>query len=131
MKKIILTSLWTIVASYCSGQYIGRYTLDNKVKELTLLDKKAKVKFILDSAHIVITATTMDGKLLWKTDPWLDNKLEKYRVDRPTIVYYDFGKEKSPDNKETKKEVIWISYNNTQFGTVDKKTGKFIYHGQD
>ena len=39
------------------------------------------------------------------------------------IIYFAFGQD-----KETKsKEVIYISYDNTQFGYLDKENGKFIF----
>lgn len=119
------------VLGLCSGQeyreYVGHYTLKSRIKKDTLVDNELKMKFILDSARINISALDFSGKLIWHTDPWADNKIEEYRVKRPIIVLYSFAK-----NKWTKEEErIWIRYNNTQFGTVDKLTGKFIWMGQD
>ena len=78
---------------------------------------------MLDTARITISAYSFSNKLLWKTDPWADNKLPEYRVKRPRIVFYAFDEEDH--------NVIGITYNNTQFGSLDKRTGKFHFEGQD
>jgi hypothetical protein len=75
----------------------------------------------------MVTALNPQGKQLWRTDAWKDNRLEAYRVKRPVISYFAFGK----DIRDKKTEVIWLTYNNTQFGFLDKKTGAFRWLGQD
>jgi hypothetical protein len=130
MKKylsLILFILTIELSNSAYGQYISHYTEKDKIKIDTLIDKKSGGKFIIDKERIFITAVDKDGKLLWKTDPAIDNKLEKYRTDRPTIVYFSFG----DDRTKRKKEVIWLSYSNTQFGYLDKTNGKFTFEGQD
>jgi hypothetical protein len=97
------------------------------ITQYTLLDDEFKMKFILDSQRINITAFDSLGRAVWRTDPWLDNKLMTYRLKRPRIIYFGFVKRERSDNKE----VIGIDYNNTQFGMVDKRTGKFTFWGQD
>ncbi len=81
------------------------------------------MKFILDTARVTIYAFDSLNRLVWKTDPWVDNRLPEYRVKRPRIVYYAFNR----DNPG----MISLSYNNTQFGTLEKQTGKFHFEGQD
>ncbi|HEY0655476.1 MAG TPA: hypothetical protein VGD65_20215 [Chryseosolibacter sp.] len=125
MKRILLSIIMTISAACCFGQYTGHATISKKVKQRTLVDE-SKIRFELDSSQVTITAFSENGKLLWKSDPWLDNKLPNYRVERPYIVYFALGK-----NENTNEEVIRITYNNTQFGTIDRRTGKFTFHGQD
>jgi hypothetical protein len=97
------------------------------VEQYTLIDVELKMKFILDSQRINIAAYDSLGKVIWRTDPWLDNRLMTYRLKRPRIIYFGFLNEERTDNKE----VIAIDYNNTQFGIVDKRTGKFTFWGQD
>ena len=92
-----------------------------------LEDSITGTRFILDSNHINIYALSKIGDTLWKTDPWKDNKLDTYRFTRPVIVYYKFANSVRTKNEE----VIWIIYINTQFGIIDKKTGKFRFMGQD
>jgi hypothetical protein len=128
MAKALLLVLCCL-SSYCSlgQQYVGHATLPTKFKAITLKDAATGNRFILDSTRIIVTALNPQGKQLWKTDAWKDNHLEVYRVKRPTISYFAFGK----DDSTKKKEVIWLTYNNTQFGFLDKKTGAFTWLGQD
>ena len=130
----VLLAVLLLSTNICFGQkvveYIAHGTYENNLKILTLQDFVTKTKFILDSAQITITAVDINGKQLWLTDPWKDNKLKIYRVDRPIIVSFYLGKA-GWNSSDPKKEVIWIGYNNTQFGTLDKCTGKFTFLGQD
>jgi len=96
-------------------------------EELKLIDSINNNCFLLDSAHINIYALKQNHDTLWTTDPWKDNNIKVYRTKRPIIVQFDFAKNKWTDNKE----VIWIVYNNTQFGIIDKRTGEFTWFGQD
>jgi len=108
------------------AQYVGRYTEKNRIIFDTLLDKLTSNKFIVDTSRTYITAIDQQGKILWRTNPILDNKLEKYQTDKPTIIHFAFN-----NNPTKTKEVIWISYSNTQFGYIDKGSGKFTFRGQD
>lgn len=130
MKIFSILFLWTVLTVSSFGQtstYIGKSTLDNKLQSEVLVDTVMGIEFILDTAHISILAREVGGDILWQTDPWKDNGLMEYRVKRPVIVYFKFGESKMSDDEE----VIWVSYNNSQFGTIEKKTGKFTYMGQD
>jgi hypothetical protein len=85
------------------------------------------MKFVLDSARINISAYDFSGKFIWSTDPWLDNKLVVHKgIKRPTIVYYSFL-----DHGVDNKELISISYNSSQFGYIERRTGKFQNGGKD
>ena len=114
-----------MVSNICSGQnqYVSHYIEKDHIKIDTLTDKKLGVRFIIDKERIFITAIDSSGKILWKTDPYTDNKSEEYRVKRPTIVYFALN--------EKNKDVIAIAYNNSQFGYIDKSTGKYDFQGQD
>src|ERR1700761_6633183 len=92
-----------------SQTYIAHYIEESHIKNDTLIDKATHVKFILDKSRTLITAFDTNGKQLWKTDPAKDNKLEEYRVKKPTIVYFEFS-----TNRLDGKGVIAISYNNSQ-----------------
>lgn len=125
MKHYLL--LFLLIAKICSAQYFAHYTLKDNVKKNILYDRATVTTFSLDSNHIFITARDKTGKELWRTDPWKDNKLMTYRVNRPVIVYFYFENSSRTNNKE----VIWIVYNNTQFGFIEKETGRFTWMGQD
>jgi hypothetical protein len=94
----------------------------------SLTDNSSGLKFYLDMSMIYISAVDKHGKLLWKTDPWKDNNLMPYRAKRPRISYFKLINNKKAKNNE---EVIGIGYNNSQFGFLDKLTGKFTFEGQD
>ena len=129
MKRQIFILTFLLSINFCIGQteYVGRAILDNCVEKFTLVDTISGIKFTLDSTQIYVTAIDKSGKQLWRTDPWKDNNLMEYRVKRPIIVKFGFANNQWTDNKE----VIWITYNNTQFGIIDKLTGKFTWFGQD
>jgi glucose dehydrogenase len=128
MAKALLLVLCCFSSYFCLGQqYVGHHTLSTKFKAITLTDIATGNRFLLDSTRIVVTALNPQGKQLWRTDAWKDNHLEAYRVTRPVISYFAFGK----DDSAKRKEVIWLTYNNTQFGFLDKKTGAFTWLGQD
>jgi hypothetical protein len=128
MRQTLLTFLLSILITACSGQESGSWKgLRNGVTEYTLVDNELRMKFVLDSARINISAYDFSGNLTWSTDPWLDNKLVVHNgVKRPTIVYYSFL-----DNGVENKELISISYSSKQFGYVERRTGKFQNGGRD
>jgi hypothetical protein len=130
MRASLLTTVIIAMIGSCAAQttveYMARAILPTEFKADTLVDHASNMTFVLDSTRINITAYDSYNKVVWRTDPWSDNKLTAYRVARPTIVYYQLQKKVGFEE-----EVIWITYNNTQFGTVDKATGKFTWMGQD
>ena len=157
MKRGLATFLFAFIVSisFCYGQsvtYVAHAALSGQPINFKLVDKTNGTKYILDSARIFITAINSAGKQLWKVDPWKDSKLDAYRVERPVVARLIFGnyfygdsiiyvnklKQKSVQAKEIQnnrdkytREVIWVVYNNTQFGILNRATGAFEYHGQD
>ena len=129
IAKALLLVLCCFSSYFCFGQqqYAGCHTLSTKFNAIILTDIATGNRFILDSTRIMVTALNPQGKQLWKTDAWKNNHLEVYRVERPVISHFTFGK----DDSAEKKEVIWLTYNNTQFGFLDKETGAFTWLGQD
>jgi len=97
--------------------------------KVILKDSALDYTFILDSSHIYVSAYNSKNELLWKTDPYKDNKIREYRTKRPIIVDFSLDKIDSMDPRS--EQVLWISYNNTQFGFLYLKTGKYDFHGQD
>lgn len=139
MKKLSLVTSFSLALTYFTlGQnqftYIAHYLENEKlpIEKRILVDSVNKVKFILDSTQTLIIAVDFNYKKIWSTDPWRDNKLRVYRTKRPTINYFELlGKEKAPGWEKLPDNVIWVSYNNSQFGIVDQKTGNFRFLGQD
>jgi hypothetical protein len=100
---------------------------------ITLVDSLTNNYFVLDSNYIYITAYNKNNELIWKTDPYLDNKIMEYRTQRPVIISYQLRDtpKNYKDEIEDGVKVIWITYNNTQFGFINCKTGKYHMCGQD
>jgi hypothetical protein len=121
---VIIMIVSTFLPAISSGQYISHYVEKDRIKIDTLIDKTNGVRFIIDKKRINIKALDKLGKVIWKTDPSIDNKIPEYRVKKPIVVYFAF-------RTKEKREVIVISYSNSQFGYIDKKTGKFHFEGQD
>lgn len=127
-------STTTTVIYDAQGNVIGGSHIRlGRGKPISLTDSTSGNIFTLDSAHIIISAHDSNGKLLWKSDPWKDYKIEIYRTDRPVIVDCGFGQTNKyfPDEIPDGAIVLWIKYINTQFGFLDLKTGKFYFCGQD
>ncbi len=95
--------------------------------EESVLTDSAGIRYALDSKKVYLVAIDKNNKMLWYADPYKDNKLKPYKVERPVISEMFFVFSQTDINKE----VIWILYDNTQYGEVDKKTGKFLFLGQE
>ncbi|MEQ8910561.1 MAG: hypothetical protein RIC95_15300 [Vicingaceae bacterium] len=105
--------------------FVGSY-------DYLIIDQESNTSFTVDSSEILITATRKDS-ILWTTDPWLDNKLEIYRHNRPVITYFKLRTIKKPKRKYELKgqKFLRIGYSNSQFGDINISNGKFIFLGQD
>ncbi|MBT9393461.1 hypothetical protein KLP40_09825 [Hymenobacter sp. NST-14] len=117
---------------YTGPSFVGCRSLKDTVVAHLLIDKLTGVRYILDDDFIHVKAVDKNGVLLWKIDPFIDNKLEVYRIKRPLIIYFSFGLSGFNKCEETKgKAIIKIIYNSKQFGEIDKVTGAFSFVGQD
>jgi hypothetical protein len=147
MKDIIPISASVLLfcslsINVCHGQRQDKaykVAFANSLKIHVLIDKVNFTKYTLDTARVYIAAVDSSGRQLWKTNPREASRLEPYRTSKPIIWRFYFGNF-SPDDYISKKEkrkkkkngtldkgieVIWIVYNNTQLGFVDKRTGEF------
>jgi hypothetical protein len=125
MKFLTLVILLLLLGN-CRNNGPSNYQSLSPYKD-TLIDNLTGSRFYLDTSQIYVYAFDLFGKLLWKTDPWKDNNLMEYRIKRPTIRFFELESDKWTDSVE----VIGIGYNNSQFGYLDKLTGKFTFQGQD
>ncbi len=128
MKKIALFSV-AFLALLISTIFIKTYfavKINVDASEI-LIDKFTGDKYLLDKNRIFIEAFDKSGKSIWKTNPRIDARLGEYREKNPTITYFHFY----IDSAFEAKEVIGISYSNSQFGYIDKSNGKFQFLGQD
>ena len=101
-------------------------------------DADTGVIFYVESDGRHIAAISPDGKVLWNQDPMAGAHLESYhaglesyRVKNPRIIFIGKESEEHAKRLESTGRFIAISYENSQFGDVDMKTGNFIFGGQD
>jgi hypothetical protein len=94
---------------------------------IQVTDKETGIVYEVQSDRRTITATKPDGTIIWKVNPFVDEKLEPYRVKHPFIVY--FGKSNNQAN--LKGAVLGIAFNSSQFGDIELESGKFHLRGQD
>lgn len=140
MNKLLLlltSTLCTITAHAQNTTYIATAVSSSATVNIdhvphtappyVLTDKKTGVRFILHDDKHVISAVDKNSDTLWTTNPRKDNNVWEYRVKDPVINSISLHKGKWSDNKE----VVWIVYVNSQFGYLDKQTGKFSFLGQD
>jgi hypothetical protein len=98
----------------------------------TFVETNSGISFLVESDGRHITARGLDGKILWRRDPFADAHLEFYRTKNPQIVYIGKANERGEEYwKKQGKQVIGINFNSSQFGEVDIKTGDFFFGGQD
>ena len=121
----------TIVYDGRGNVIAGSFIKSVPPKPVTLTDTLTNFKYVLDSSHVYIAAYNANGDSLWKTDPWKDNNIPVYRTKRPIIVDIFIGKLGDFYKGKENERVIWITYNNTQFGYVDLITGAYRFWGQD
>ena len=94
---------------------------DASIKPLTFLDTHSHVLYYVESDGRHVTAIANDGKLFWHRNPFVDAKLEPYRYTKPMIRSIS-----SPGGSR-----IAITFDSSQFGSLDSKTGDFTFGGQD
>jgi len=101
-----------------------RWTInDNQtVEPKVLVDPKTQISYYLESDGRHISAIDRSGKILWHRDPFNDAGLWPYRLSKPVITYFKFG---------PNKQAIDLSFNSSQFGSLDMATGTFQWNGQD
>jgi hypothetical protein len=84
-------------------------------------DTNSGISFLVESDGRHITATGPDGKTLWRRDPFADAHLKFYRTTTPQIIYI---------GKASQQKVV-ITYNSSQSGELNIKTGDFTFAGQN
>ena len=94
---------------------------------IRVTDKETGIVYEVQSDRRTISATKQDGTMIWKVNPFVDAKLEPYRVKHPFIGY--FGKNLNQSN--IKEPVLGISFNSSQFGVIELESGKFHFSGND
>jgi hypothetical protein len=94
------------------------------ISPLTYADKKNGLIYRVESDGRHVSASTGDGKQLWRRNPFVDAQMEQYRQTKPVIraigAARDLGYTGDPDT-------IWIRFSSSQIGYLDPATGDFYY----
>ena len=137
MKNLLFLIFFIVCTTgYSLGDVKGEVKVvdDTHVVPQVIQDPVTKVIFYLESDGRHIAAISPDGKLLWNRDPFVDAKLQPYRLKRPLICYFDFV---DPDWWKIHRwlgkveDFIGINFNSSQYGVIRKDTGEFTWLGQD
>jgi hypothetical protein len=108
-------------------ELIRKKYLRHALYPIRVTDLTTGAIYEVQSDRRTITAKTAKGEILWTVNPFVDEKMEAYRVPHPVIVY--FGT--SPNRANRKGEFLSIAFDSSQFGDLDLETGKFYFAGQD
>ena len=137
MKHLMFLLSFTICAtSYSLGATKCAVKLidETHVVPQAIQDPVTKVIYYLESDGRHIAAIRPDGKILWIRDPFVDAKLQPYRLKRPVICYFNFVDHdwwKIHRRLGPAEEFIGINFTSSQFGVIRKDTGEFMWFGQD
>jgi hypothetical protein len=103
-------------------------------KPLAFKEAKTGILLYAESDGRHIAGIDRDGKILWHKNPFEDAKLEPYRTRRPVISFIGEAPDwmlRSMKSRGKKGPFVGLSFNSTQSGTLDVKTGEFFLMGQD
>lgn len=91
-----------------------------------LIYQDAATKIIIyvetDGRHVAAIST--DGRLLWRKDPFVDAKMQPYRLARPTID--SIGPASSDDTGQ-----FVVRFTSSQMGLMNLATGQFKFMEQN
>ncbi|NML04472.1 hypothetical protein [Sphingomonas sp. G-3-2-10] len=111
------------------AQYIGHATLPTPHTPQSYRDPDSGLIFYVERDGRGVAAIGADGQVAWVADPFVDARMEPYRLERPVIV--SIGKPLEWMIRDRKGRFVSIAFNSTQFGILDIADGKFIFLGQD
>jgi len=96
-------------------------------------DPKLKTVFYVESDGRHVSAISFDGQILWTRNPFVDAKLEPYRVAEPKIVRIGPSGGLGPSGwkPDPKGTYISVTFNSTQFGIINTANGDFADGGRD
>ena len=128
MLRILALAALCVTTLAAAEQYIAHATLPYQ-GPVAYADKTLQVVFYAETDGRHLSAITFDGKVLWTRSPFVDAKLEPYRMAEPRIVR--IGPPLPWMIKAAKGAFVAIAFESTQFGLVDVKSGDFVLLGQD
>jgi hypothetical protein len=92
-------------------------------------DAATKVIIYVETDGRHVAAISPDGKLLWRKDPFVDAKMQPYRLARPTIS--SIGPAASILGGSTASGQFAIHFTSSQMGLMSLATGQFRFMGQN
>jgi hypothetical protein len=92
----------------------------------TFKDGKTGITFYVESDRRHVSAVDRSGRLLWRRDPFVEGKLQPYRIERPVIA--SIGR--IPVERR-KGRYLAIGFDSSQGGIMDFKRGDFTFLGQN
>ena len=132
MEKKRLDGLLSNDSDTKQTTYVGKH-LRQFPGPQTYKDADSGVSIYIESDGRHVAAISQDGKVLWHRDPFADAHLRAYRTKQPRIVWVGQPQKWMIETMSGKGsgKFIGISYDSSQSGVVDIKTGDFTFMGQD
>lgn len=87
-------------------------------------DPATKIIIYVETDGRHVAAISTDGRLLWRKDPFVDAKMQPYRLARPTIN--SVGPASSADIGQ-----FAVRFTSSQMGLMSLATGQFKFMGQN
>ena len=136
MKTLLTAMLVCVTAAIASDTNTVTYTAHYLTKfpgPQSYKDADSGIILYVESDGRHVAAIGQNGNILWHRDPFADAGLEFYRTKRPQIVWVGQASKRTLEGMRGKGSgrFISITYNNSQFGVLDAKTGDFTFMGQD
>lgn len=138
MKILFFFYVFILTLNCCNAQDSTVYTdstrapypkLPSVWEEVIITENKTRTKFILDSSRVIIKAVDSSGKILWITNPYIDNQLKEMNPleAKPIIIQFYFRKDKFTNYTVE----IFICYNIGfgLYGLINLNDGKFTFLG--
>jgi hypothetical protein len=103
-------------------------------KPLAFKDSMTGILIYAESDGRHVAGIDRDGKILWHRNPFEDAKLEPYRTRRPVVSFIGHAHESTLRTMKSRGKqgpFVGLSFNSTQSGLLDVKTGDFFFIGQD
>jgi len=141
MKLSAIATL-LFIASLAGTAHAQRRASTMQPGPVSIADSFSRITYLLDEAHMHITALTFSGDTLWVTDPWKDNHVGLHYthdhrfpwnreatfdgITRPVIVF--FGITLPGYNNPDRSRLVSIRYDNTLAGELDRNgVFRFMY----
>ena len=99
------------------------------INGLVYQDPATKIIIYVETDGRHVAAISTDGRLLWRKDPFVDAKMEPYRLARPTIAA--IGPASSVYVAPETAGQFAIHFTSSQMGLMSLATGQFKFMGQN